>query len=112
LNISLVEKYRASNPEGEVVEIEADDSGWMMEQIIASGPSDNDSEKHDYLLKWEDFTKEENTCACYDNVEEWTFEILKAFYEKNPTMEKDARFEKKVTKKTEPKRKCKTLKRR
>ena len=44
-NISLLEKCRGSNPEREVVEIEADDSGWKMESLIASGPSNHDHKK-------------------------------------------------------------------
>jgi len=36
-NISLLEKYRGSNPEREVVEIEADDSGWKMKLALLLG---------------------------------------------------------------------------
>jgi hypothetical protein len=35
-NISLLERYRGKNPEREVIEIEADDAGWTMENVIAS----------------------------------------------------------------------------
>jgi hypothetical protein len=69
-NISLLDKYRGSIPEREVVEIEADNSGWEMESIIASGPSNNNHRKHVYLVKWEGFTHEENTWESYSNVKE------------------------------------------
>jgi len=91
-NISLLEKYRGTNPEREVVEIEADDSGWKIESIIASGPSDDDGSKHVYLVKWEGFPHEENTWESYDNVVEFTYEVLEEYYKKNPMMEKDSRF--------------------
>jgi len=91
-NISLLEKYRGTNPEREVVEIEADDSGWKIELIIASGPSDDDGSKHVYLVKWEGFPHEENTWESYDNIAESAYEVLEEYYKKNPMMEKDSRF--------------------
>ena len=75
-----------------MIEIEADDSGWKMETIIASGPSENDHRKHIYLVKWEGFTQEENTWESFDNVNESAPNLLKEFYEKNPTMGKDGRY--------------------
>jgi hypothetical protein len=96
--VSLLEKYRGTNPEKEVVEIEADDSGWKMESIIASGPSDYDASKHVFLVKWEGFPHEENTWESFDNVSESAMDLLKEFYDKNPTMEKDGRYEKKKVK--------------
>ena len=75
-----------------MVEIEADDSGWKMESIIASGPTDNDHKKHIYLEKWEGFTHEENTWESYENVKESAEDLLKEFYEKNPAMERDSRY--------------------
>ena len=75
-----------------MIEIEADDSGWKMETIIASGPSENDHRKLIYLVKWEGFTQEENTWESFDNVNESAPNLLKEFYEKNPTMGKDGRY--------------------
>jgi hypothetical protein len=98
-NISLLEKYRGTNPEKEVVEIEADDSGWKMESIIASGPCDYDATKHVFLVKWEGFPHEENTWEEYSNVAESSYELLEEYYGKNPAMEKDSRFGKKPKKK-------------
>jgi len=91
-NISLLEKYRGMNPEREVVEIEANDSGWKIESIIASGPSDDDALTHIYLVKWEGFPHEENTWESYDNVAESAYEVFEEYYRKNPMMEKDGRF--------------------
>jgi len=93
-NIALLEKYQGTNPGNAAIEIEADDSGWRMETIIASGPSNEDHSKHVYLVKWEGFSHEENTWESYENVAESAYELLKEYYEKNPMMEKDGRFEK------------------
>ena len=82
-----------------MVEIEADDSGRKMESILASGPSNSDPRKHVYLVKWEGFTHEENTWESYDNVKESAEDLLKEFYEKNPTMEKDSRYGKETIEK-------------
>ena len=93
-----------------MVEIEADDSGWKMESIIASGPSDHDHKKHVYLVKWEGLTHQENTWESYDNVKESAEDLLKEFYEKNPTMEKDSRYGKeKIGKRKLNKRKRKVI---
>jgi len=91
-NIALLEKYRGVNPGKDLVEIEADNSGWKMETIIASGPSNEDPSKHVYLVMWEGFSQEENTWESYENVAESAYELLKEYYEKNPMMEKDGRF--------------------
>jgi len=48
--IARLEKYRRKNPKRQVIEIEADDRGWKMESIIASGPSDDDPRKQVYLV--------------------------------------------------------------
>jgi len=45
-NTTLLERYRATNPKKQVIEIKADDVGWKMESIIASRPSVNDVKKH------------------------------------------------------------------
>jgi hypothetical protein len=91
-NISLLERYRGDNPERPVVEIEADEEGWKMENIIASGPSDDDPKKHVYLVKWEGFMHDENTWETYDNVVENSKELLDEYYGKYPLMEKDGRY--------------------
>ena len=91
-NISLLERYRGKNPEREVIEIEADDAGWTMENVIASGPSNDDASKHVFLVKWKDYTCEENTWETFDNVIENAEDLLKEYYKSNPNMEKDKRF--------------------
>jgi len=111
-NISLLRKYRRTYPEREVVEIEADDSEWKMEKIIASGPSNDDHKKHVFLIKWEGFTHEENTSESYENVAESANELLEDFYQTNNTMEKDGRFgnnKKKTEKSNTCRRKWKCL---
>jgi hypothetical protein len=94
-NISLLERYRGTDPKKQVLEIEDDNAGWKMESIIASGPSDNDRNKHVYLVKWEGYTHDENTWETYENVAECSLELLKEYYGKNPTVEKDKRYGKK-----------------
>jgi len=84
--------------------VEADDSGWKMESIIASGPSDDNNSKHVYLVKWEGFTHEENTWEKYENIAETAYELLEEFYGKFPAMERDKRFGKKPHEKLKKKK--------
>jgi len=91
-NVSLLEQYRGTNPETPAVEIEADDAGWTIEAIIASGPSNEDPNKHVFLVKWEGFTHEENTWESFENVNNNAQELLEKYYEENPDTEKDKRF--------------------
>jgi len=46
-NIALLKCYRGTNPKKRVIEIEADNAGWKMESILASGPSDDNAKKHE-----------------------------------------------------------------
>ena len=85
-------RYRGKNPEKEVVEIEADDAGWKMESLIASGPSNDDATMHVYLVKWEDYSHEDNMWETYDNVVENSMKSLDEYYEKNEHTEMDKRF--------------------
>jgi hypothetical protein len=104
-NIALLERYRGKDPGKQMAEIEEDDSGWKMEKIIASGPSNDNAKKHVYLVKWEGFSQDENTWESYENVEESADELLEEYYEKNPTVEKDGRFVRRKEKKKRKKRK-------
>jgi len=98
-NIDLLERYKGTDPKKRVVEIEANGEDWVMELIIASGPSDGDSKQHVFLVKWKDFTQEENTWELYENVAEHNMGLLEDFYKRNPGMERDGRFKKKLLKK-------------
>jgi hypothetical protein len=111
-NVSLLERYRGKNPEREVIEVEADDAGWTMEKIIASGPSSGDVSKHVFLVKWKDYTHEQNTWEDFDNVMENAEELLKEYYQENQNVEKDKRFGKERRKEAEGSKKKKTRKRR
>jgi hypothetical protein len=102
-NISLLERYRGKNPEREVIEIEANDAGWMMEKIIASGPSNDDASKHVLWVKWKDYTHVENTWESFDNVMESAGSLLKDYYTENPNIEKDKRFGKEKTRQEDAK---------
>lgn len=88
----MLERYRGQNPQRKVVQIEADDAGWKMENMIACGPSKDDVKKHFYLVTQEGFTQEENTWETAENVMEHVEELLEEYYEKNETMERDKRF--------------------
>jgi hypothetical protein len=90
-----MERYRGTDPKKQVIEIEADSAGWKMESIIASGPSDDDSRKHVYLVKWEGYSHDENTWETYENVLECSLDLHKEYYGKNPMIEKDGHFGKK-----------------
>jgi hypothetical protein len=103
-NISLLERYRGKNPEREVIEVEADDAGWTMEKIITSGPSNDDVSKHVFLVKWKNYTHEENTWDDFDNVMENAEELLKDYYDENPNVEKDKRFGEGIAREKERKR--------
>jgi hypothetical protein len=94
-NITLLERCRGTNPKKQVVERVADDAGWKMESIIASGPSDNDIRKHVYLVKWEGYSHDENMWETYENVADCSMDLLKDYYSKYPTVERDRRFGKK-----------------
>jgi len=50
-----------------VAEIEADDAGWEMESIIASRPSVDDHWNLLILVKWEEYSHNENTWENYEN---------------------------------------------
>jgi hypothetical protein len=102
-NIDLLERYKGTNPEKPVIEIKPDGEDWVMETIVASGPSDNNPKQHVCLVKWKDFTQEENAWETYENVAEHDQGLLKDYYARNPTVEKDGRFvgkgKKKIVKK-------------
>jgi len=51
-NIDLLEHDQATDPKKHVIEIEADRNNWVMESIIASGPSDDNPHHHVFLVKW------------------------------------------------------------
>jgi hypothetical protein len=103
-NIDLLERYKGTDPKKSVIEIEPDGEDWVMETIIASGPSDNNPKQHVFLVKWKDFTQEDNTWKTYENVAEHNKELFKYYYARNPTVEKDGRFVGKVRKKIVRKR--------
>jgi hypothetical protein len=94
-NIALLDRYRGENLKKRVIEVKADDACWKMESIIASGPSDDNPKKHDYLVKWEGYLHDENTWETYENVLECSLDLLKDYYGKNLTMERDERYGKK-----------------
>jgi len=91
-NIELLERYKGTDPKKQVIEVEADGEEWVMESIVASGPSDGNPKRHVFLVKWKDFSPEENTWETYDNVAENNMGLLEDFYARNSGIEKDARF--------------------
>jgi len=68
-----------------------------MEKVLASGPSNDNASKHVFLVKWKDYTQEENTWESFDNVNENAKGLLKDYYEANPNIERDKRFGKEKT---------------
>lgn len=75
-----------------MLEIEADDAGWKLEKIIATGPSNNNATKHVFLDKWEGYSHGENTWETSVNVNENARELLEEYYVQNASMEKDKGF--------------------
>jgi len=75
-NIHLLQRYKETDPKKLIIEIEADGDDWVMESIIASGPSDDDPQWHVFLVKWEDFSQEENTWETYENMAEHNRKLL------------------------------------
>jgi len=55
LNIELLEQYKGTNPNTQIIEVEADHEQWILESIIASGPSDDNRKQPVFLVKWKDF---------------------------------------------------------
>jgi hypothetical protein len=94
-NITLLERGRGTDSVKQVVKIQAEDSGWTMESIIASAYSDHDPRKHAYLVKLEGYSHDGNTWETYENVLECSFDLLREHSSKNPATEKDRHFGKK-----------------
>jgi len=55
-----LEQYRGTNPGKKVIYIKADNAGWIMGSIIASGPPIDDARKHVVLVKCEGLLHGEN----------------------------------------------------
>jgi hypothetical protein len=99
-NIDLLERYKGTDSKKQVVKIEPDREDWVMETIVASGPSDNNPKQHVFLVKWKDYNQEENTWETYENLAEHDKKLLEDYYARNPTVEKDRRFGRKKEKGT------------
>lgn len=82
-----------------MVEIEAGGEDWMMENIMASGPSNDNAKQYIILVKWKDYSHNENTWESYDNVMEHDKDLIKKYYEEIKTVERDGRFTKQKIKK-------------
>jgi len=98
-NIDLLERYKGTNPKKQIIEIEADGEDWVIKSIIASGPSDDNPRHYVFLVKWKDFTQEENTWETYANIVEHNGKLLEDNYKRNPVVERDGRFKKSLKKK-------------
>jgi hypothetical protein len=60
----------------------------MPEAVIASRPTDNDHRKHVFLVKWENYTHDENTWESYEHVLEVAPKLLAGYYDKHLKIEK------------------------
>jgi len=90
--VSLLERYQGSDPGKHIVQIEADDAESIMKSIFASGPSNDNAKEHVFLVKWEEFSHEDNTWESFHNVNDNARELLENFYVENPNVENDKRF--------------------
>jgi len=77
-----------------------------MEYVIISGPSNDDTQKHMFLVGCEGYSPEENMWETFENVDENAIPLLEEYYVENANMEKDNRFRKEKSKKTKM-HKCK-----
>jgi len=75
-NIDLLERYQGTDPKKQIIKIEADGEDWAMELMIASGPSDDNPKRHVFLVKWKNFSQEENMWETYANVAEYNEKLL------------------------------------
>jgi hypothetical protein len=91
-NIQLLEGYKGVDFKQQVIQIEAEGEDWVMDSIIASGPSDDNPKQHVFLVKWKDFWQEQNTWETYENVKDNKEQFFEDYYARNPAVEKDARF--------------------
>jgi len=66
-----------------------------MEFIIASRPLDYNARQHVCLVTWEGYSHNENMWKTYEKVLECSSELLKEYYGKNPTIERDGHYGKK-----------------
>jgi hypothetical protein len=97
-HVSLLEPYRGNLKERDILPVEADNEGWIPEAISASGPTDNDHCKHVFLVKWENYTHDENTWESYEHLFDIAPELLASYYGKHLEIEKDKRWKKPVHK--------------
>ena len=95
-NIGLLERYKRTDPKGQVIEIEVDGEDWEMETIVASRPTDHNPKQHVFLVKWKNYAQEENTWETYENVAEHNKELLEKYYARNSEMARDERFGKRI----------------
>jgi len=98
-NINLLERYKGTNLKKQILEIEADSEDWIMETIIASGPSDGNPKQHVFVVKWKNYTQEENMWKTYENVVGHNMRLLEDYYKYNPAVKRDGRLKKKERKK-------------
>jgi len=99
VNIGLLEQYWGKNPDWEVGEKEAEDTGWKMERIITNSSSENDKSNHACVGNWERSSHDENTWESFHNVNENAEESLNDYYVENLQMDKEKRFGKKKLRK-------------
>jgi hypothetical protein len=64
-----------------------------METIIASWPTNHNPKQHVFLIKWKDYSQDDNTWETYENVVEHNKKLIEEYYVRNPKVEKDGRFE-------------------
>jgi len=57
------------------------------------------------LVKWNDYSHEENTCETDQNGADSNPKLLEEYYQKNPKVEQDGRFGKEKQKKKQMKQK-------
>jgi hypothetical protein len=90
-HVSLLEPYRGDIKARIIHPVEADDEGWVPEPVMASGPTDNNHQKHIFHNIWENYTEDENTWQSYKHLQEIAPELITNYYKKHSEIEKDQR---------------------
>jgi hypothetical protein len=60
-NLELRKRYKGTDLKKQIIEIKSDGEDWVMEWILATGPSNDNPKQHVFLVQWKDFTQKENT---------------------------------------------------
>jgi hypothetical protein len=91
-NIDLLEHYKCTDRKNQVIKIDAEGNNWVMDSITASGPSNNNAERHVILFYWKDYTHKDNTWKTLETVADNHRRLSKEDYRQYPAIQTDGRI--------------------